>query len=158
MLLIAGAVLLLLGTLSHEAAAQTKRILLVGDSWAQQTWDNNAWPPVLSTYGLSQWGVEGSTTAIGGTTAAVWTDPPALALIANAIAANPTIDIIHLSIGGNDMLAGQSLGGWHTGLSPAQESALFDQIQANIEIIVDYCLAIRPDIKVGLIDYDYINL
>lgn len=147
----------LLLTLGMQAYAQ-KRILLVGDSWAQQTWDNGAWPPVLSTYGLSQWSVEGATTALGGSTASVWVDPGALALIGNAIAANPTIDIIHLSIGGNDMLAGQQLGGWHTGLSPAQESALFDQMQANIGVIVDYCLSIRPDIKVGLIDYDYINL
>ncbi|MCC6142635.1 MAG: hypothetical protein IT368_02400, partial [Candidatus Hydrogenedentes bacterium] len=143
---------------ASPADGQTKRILLVGDSWAQYAWNGNAWSPVLDTYGLSQWDDEGSTTAIGGTTASLWVDPGALDLITQALATYPTIDIIHLSIGGNDMLAGQGGGGWHTGLTGAQESALFDTIQANIETIIEHCLSIRPDIKVGIIDYDYLNL
>ncbi|MBP8132399.1 MAG: SGNH/GDSL hydrolase family protein, partial [Candidatus Hydrogenedentes bacterium] len=148
----------LLVLLTRAAEAQTKRILLVGDSWAEYAWDDNAWPAVLSTYGLSQWGAEGSTTAIGGTTASVWKDPGALALVQQALAANPTIDIIHLSLGGNDMLAGQAAGGWHTGLSPTEESALFDRIQNDLTTVVDFCLGLRSDMKVGLIDYDYVNL
>jgi lysophospholipase L1-like esterase len=138
--------------IAGTAHAQTKRILLVGDSWAEYTWDGNAWSPVLNTYGLGQWDDEGSTTALGGTTASIWVDPGALNLITQAVASNPTIDIIHLSIGGNDMLAGQASGGWHTGLNASQESALFDTIQANIETIVDHCLSLRPDIKVGIVD------
>lgn len=143
--------------ITAPAIAQ-KRILIVGDSWAEQTWDQGAWPAVLNTYGLSQWSAEGETTAIGGTTASVWRDPGALALIEQALTANPTIDVVHLSISGNDMLLGQAAGGWHTGLSAPQESALFDQIQANVTTIVDFCLGVRPEVKVALVDYDYLNL
>lgn len=145
--------------------AGTLRILIVGDSWAELVWTNSIWPTVLNTYGLGEWDVQGDKVAISGSTAEHFADdvpnprdsymPVRTYSLYNAIMSNPTIDMIHLSLGGNDVL-----GKWKNGMlpQPGPNNDVFDEIEQDLATVVDYILSLRPDIKVGLVDYDYINI
>jgi len=151
-----------------------KRILLIGDSWAQWPWNMGSFQSVLNyNFGSGTYEVEGTYTAIGGSTAAQWaadavpdpgTFPPPpgpdpsgngwglLERIDYSLAQHPSIDIIHMSLGGNDILQN-----WKCSWSQAQEDALFAQIKEHTRIVVEHCLAVRPNIKVLWCGYDYLS-
>ena len=86
------------------SAEPTPRILLVGDSWAARAFRTRAFRTALENKGLRQFEEKGDVTAIGGTTASDWASPPYLERITEELEACPTLDIVHLSIGGNDFL------------------------------------------------------
>lgn len=65
-------------------------------------------------------------------------------------------DIVYLSSGGNDMLAGIAGGGWVRG--SGNNPALYASIQNNVQTIVNHILGIRPDIQVVIAGYDYLNV
>lgn len=135
----------------------TPRVLLVGDSWAQFMWFDRSLRDVFAANGRSDIVEVGAATAQGGTTAAEWTDPAMLQLITDELQANPTIDVVQLTLGGNDFLAGQSEGGWWTGLSPEETAALFDQIIADAEVVVDHITGLDRDLQVLFSLYDFTN-
>lgn len=158
-------------------AAATKRILLVGDSWTGFPWKDKSFQSVLNyNFGRNTYEVEGTYTAIGGTTSDFWADntvvdatafdiptPPgvgptngqwgALDRISYALIVNPTIDIVHLSTGGVDLL-----GRWKANWTTAQEQALWAEIVDNVRIIVNHIKSVRPDIKIAWCGYDYMNI
>lgn len=138
--------------ISLAAQAQTNRVLLVGDSWAEQQWDDQAHAAVLLANGFDQYAVVGGPTTISGSTAAEWTSPAMLQLIADALQANPSIDTVQLTIGGNDFLDA-----WTADLNAAQVLALQQQIDADVQIIIDFILQQDPNIEVILSFYDYPN-
>ncbi len=74
-----------------------------------------------------------------------------LPYITSTIAANPTVDMVHLSIGGNDMLFH-----WRTFKNMGKEEDLYNRITDDIEEIVLHMLAQRPDIEVFYSSYDYL--
>ncbi len=134
------------------------RVLLVGDSWAHIMWNELSLRDVFTDAGFSGVHEFGTNTAVGGTTAAYWAQSANLQTITSALNAYPSIDMVHFSMGGNDFLAGQSNGGWYKGMGSSAEAALFDTIKANIETVIQHILNIRPDIKIVIASYDYINL
>jgi lysophospholipase L1-like esterase len=151
---------MLAATLLGGAVAEgtTTRVLLVGDSWAQAMWNYQNLRDVFSAAGFPDDVEKGDVTAIGGTTAAWWAQSANLALITSELNNNPTIDLVHLSMGGNDFLAGQSGGGWYVSMGSAAEDTLFDTIEANIQTVIEHILNIRPTAHIVICSYDYINL
>ena len=154
----------------------TPRLLLAGDSWAQYMWDDGSHNDLFDRFGHAEKravsrslgndpgpGYTGPEYAISGSEARQWADPGSYPWIANMVAeleANPTIDRVLLSIGGNDVLAGKSGGGWYKDMDldvAGSEAALFDTIQSHTLQIVDAALAVRPDLRVILSSYDYPN-
>ena len=152
------------------------RVLIAGDSWAQYMWDDGSHNDVFDKFGhqdkqaLSQSldsdpgpGYTGSAYAVSGSEARQWVDTADYPYIANmtaALQANPTIDLVMLSIGGNDVLAGKSDGGWYKDMDldvAGSEAALFAQIEDDTFTIIDAALAVRPGIRVMLASYDYPN-
>ncbi len=138
--------------LTTVLSAQTNRVLLVGDSWAEQQWDDQAHASVLLANGFDQYAVVGGTTTISGSTAAEWASPGMLQLIEDALLANPDIDTVQLTIGGNDFLDA-----WRADFSPLQQLALQQQISADLQVIIDFILNQNPVIEVVLSFYDYPN-
>ncbi|HOQ88914.1 MAG TPA: hypothetical protein PLX03_02130, partial [Candidatus Hydrogenedentes bacterium] len=151
-------------------AFAVKRILLVGDSWAQWPWVMGSYQSVLNyNYGPGTYEVEGTYTAIGGSTADGWannavppedtfpsppgyTNMPLLDRVNWSLAHWPTIDIICLSITGNDMWS------WRTNWTPAQTEALYDTIQEDLETLVNWFRTNHPTKKILHIGYDYLNI
>lgn len=144
---------------SCPPATQT-RVMLLGDSWTHIMWNNRTYKDVFDQFGFADKIERGDNTAISGTTASFWALPANLSLIASELQQHPSIDIVLLSIGGNDMLAGINgpQPGWHTGLSLTDESLLFDRIQNDIQTIINTIESVRSDIEIIFSGYDYINL
>ena len=144
-----------------------KKILIVGDSWAETIWRTNAFDPVLQEYGfpagLTEGGEgdkkEGTLIAIGGSRADQWAQNHLdwQGRIKSLITENPSVSIIHLIIGGNDFLNIVSKSNVME-LSPAMRDRQWEVIKNNIRQLVDYCLGLKPDLKVLICDYDYLNI
>ncbi|MCB2155445.1 SGNH/GDSL hydrolase family protein [bacterium] len=141
----------------QASRADTYRVLLVGDSWAEHLWNAESLRTVFAENGYTGILEKGDKTAIGGTTASEWQTEPFLLMIDDELDENPSIDIVHISLGGNDLLAGQAGNGWSADLSDEDEQALFDRIVGDIDTVVDRALDARPDVQVLLTAYDYPN-
>ncbi|HOS03657.1 MAG TPA: SGNH/GDSL hydrolase family protein, partial [Candidatus Hydrogenedentes bacterium] len=148
-------VVIMLGACSWAWAAP--RVLLLGDSWAGAMWTRNTFARLFADPAFSASIPAGSTakgdvTTVNGGTAYDWQDPARLALLGQELASNPTIDIVHVSLGGNDFLST-----YKTSDTPEQRSAKFDSIIANLRTVIEYAVAQRPNIRVAVCDYDYLN-
>ena len=130
-----------------------ERILLVGDSWAAYLSTQKSFESVLTASGVPN--VETVSVAVGGTTAAQWATPAWLEKIDDALAAHPTIDVVHLLVGINDLT-------WNAfsllQKSPDDREQLLDDVIANVGIVVRHVLDHHPGLEVVLGGYDYPNL
>jgi hypothetical protein len=157
-------------------AAPVKRVLLAGDSWAQYMWDDDAHDITFDKFGMADHlavsrslgsnpgsGYNGPEYAISGSEAREWVDTAHFPWIANVVAelqAEPTIDTVMLSIGGNDVLAGKSGGGWYKNMdldTPGSEAAFFAQLLDDSATIADSIAAVRPQLNVLVSSYEYPN-
>jgi hypothetical protein len=108
-------------------------------------------------------GYTGSEYAISGSEAREWADMtnyPWINNVINEITNNPTIETVILSIGGNDVLAAKSGGGWYKDMDldvAGSEAALFQTIRDNTFVIIDEILAVHPDVEILISSYDYPN-
>ncbi|AKS41867.1 MBG domain-containing protein [Wenzhouxiangella marina] len=134
------------------AEAQVTRYLIVGDSWAEEQWEDGSHERVFVDLGLSDIGVSGELTTTSGSTAADWVMPSNLERIDAAFAAHPHIDTVQLTVGGNDFLDA-----WNTGFDQGQFDQLIGWISQDVQIISDYILAQRPDVEIIYSLYDYPN-
>jgi len=139
------------------AGGGTVRALLVGDSWAELMWANLSLRTVFAAEGRPDLLEEGGVTAIAGSTAAEWATSGFLQLITDELVAYPEVEVVQITIGGNDLLAGQSGGGWWSGMPAGDEDALFSQVIDDVAAVVDHTLAIDPSLRVLVSVYDYPN-
>lgn len=95
----------------------------------------------------------GEQTTISGSTAEEWTAASMLALIEDELDANPQIDTVQLTLGGNDFLDA-----WQADFTDEQSDALQQAIRTDLETIVSFILQQDPNIEVLLSVYDYPNL
>jgi hypothetical protein len=157
-------------------AAPVKRVLLAGDSWAQYMWDDDAHNVIFDKFGMADHlavsrslgsnpgsGYSGPEYAISGSEAREWVDTVHFPWIANVVAelqAEPSIDTVMLSIGGNDVLAGKPGGGWYKNMdldAPGSEEAFFSRLLGDSAIIADSIAAVRPQIDMLVSSYEYPN-
>lgn len=157
-------------------SAPVPRVLLAGDSWAQYMWDDDAHNTIFDKFGMADHlavsrslgsnpgaGYSGPEYAISGSEAREWADTANYPWIANvdaALRAEPSIDTVMLSIGGNDVLAGKSGGGWYKDMdldAPGSEAAFFARLLDDSTAITDSLLAVRPYLDVLVSSYEYPN-
>lgn len=135
-----------------KAGAPTPRIMMVGDSWAFFMYVNRSLKHALERAGLGQYEEIGLYTAVPGSTSKQWNNPKWLQNITDEYNRNPTVDIIHISLGGNGFLRQ-----WNKEMPDAERDALFQSITDEIEVVVRHCLALSPNMKVAICGYDYVN-
>ncbi|MBL0163220.1 MAG: hypothetical protein IPP82_06150 [Xanthomonadales bacterium] len=152
------------------------RVLLAGDSWAQYMWDDDAHNVIFDKFGMADHlavsrslgsnpgaGYTGPEYAISGSEAREWVDTANYPWIANVVAALqavPSIDTVMLSIGGNDVLAGKSGGGWYKDMDldvAGSEAAFFTRLLDDSTSIANPITAVRPRVDVLLSSYEYPN-
>ena len=144
-----------------------KKILIVGDSWAETIWRSRALDQVLQENGFPAGlteggdgnGKEGDLTAIGGSRADQWASNHRewQERIKKHIEGNPDIKTVHVVIGGNDLLniiAKQDISGW----TDERRHKEWETIQGNIRKLAEFCLGLREDLRVLIADYDYLNI
>lgn len=152
------------------------RVLIAGDSWAQYMWDDNAHNLIFDKFGHADKqavsrslgsnpgpGHSGPEYAVSGSEAREWVNTASFPWIANVVAelsAQPSIDLVVFSLGGNDILAGKSGGGWYKQMDldvPGSEAALFARVLADNITITNAFLAVRPQLDVLVSSYEYPN-
>jgi hypothetical protein len=136
------------------------RILLVGDSWAGFMYAFSSLDSVAPQFGLERWVQVGNETAIMGSKASQWVlQPEKQEALIRMLDLYPTVDIVHLSLSGNDFLFGsETLPGkprWRPSQTPAENEAIFDNIVADIRTIIELILGHRPDIRIAICGYTY---
>jgi len=150
--------------LALPAAAET-RILLVGDSWAAFGYSWGSYDSAMAAKGLSEFGLDAGG-AIGATTVENWASDDPLEvygtpaangrtgreLITDELAGSPTVDIVHISLGGNDFI-----GGVHDTMTREELDALYDGWVADLDVLVDHIHSISSEIKIGVCGYDFLN-
>lgn len=72
--------------------------------------------------------------------------------IAAQLAANPSIDVVHLSIGGNDVL-----GTWHISWPQEDVDSLEAAVTVRLTAIMDFIKSVRPGIRIVWSGYAYPN-
>ncbi len=132
--------------------AQTTRVLIVGDSWAQQQFVDQVHEAVFDVNGFPDIIADGTTTAISGSEAADWVMPDQLQVIDDALDFWPDVDTVQLTIGGNDFL-----NAWTADMTPMEEMALQQSIGNDINTIIDFILNHDPNLEIILSFYDYPN-
>ena len=134
------------------------RILVVGDSWAAGVVGFKAFEQVFERRGIHGVEVEGSKTAIGGSRADQWATYHGgkLDILASELESHPTIDIVHLSIGGNDFLS-YCLKNDIAEVTPEARQEKWNAIRTDIETIVRHIQAKRPGTRVLLCGYDTLD-
>lgn len=145
----------------NEVDFAARRILIMGDSWSYFPWQQRSLRMALKRAGMGQFCEEGANTAVAlNSTAAEWaanyqpnpSTPGRLDAITAQLAKYPTIDIVHVSIGGNDFLKE-----WDPDWTLGQETAFFQEVVSNTSFVIDHILAQRPDIRVAYSGYDYMR-
>ncbi|MFM1919935.1 MAG: hypothetical protein RLZZ303_1569 [Candidatus Hydrogenedentota bacterium] len=139
------------------APEKSPRVLIVGDSWAAGMYLSGALDEVMDEYGLTHVGIAGAETAIGGSKADQWATSQWRGKITQALLDYPTIDTIHLSIGGNDILSNIKATDAFEGVGALLREGWWNAIEDDIQEIVDHCLVFPQIRKVVLADYDYLN-
>ena len=152
------------------------RVLIAGDSWAQYMWDDGSHNDIFDKFGHGEKravgrslgsdpgpGYGGPEYTISGSQARHWVDTanyPWIANMVSALQSDPSIDLVVLSIGGNDVLAGKDSGGWYKDMDldvPGSEEAFFAGLEQDTFTIVQAALAVRPDLRVMISSYDFPN-
>ena len=144
--------MLILLVFAGQGFSQTTKVLIVGDSWAEQQWNDGIHDVVFADSGYPEFISLGDVVAISGSTASDWVASSELQKITDALNANPTIDTVQLTIGGNDFL-----NQWSTDLTPMSVTAIQNQIIVDLQIVVDHILAQDINIEIILSFYDYPN-
>jgi hypothetical protein len=129
------------------------RVMLAGDSWAVFMNADGTFNNTLRKWGhsdktcysnliISENGSE-TNDFIGG----VKQDE-----IAAQLLANPSIEVVHLSIGGNDVL-----GDWDVTFTQEQTDSLEAQVTVRLTTILDFIKSVRPGIRIVWSGYTYPN-
>jgi hypothetical protein len=130
----------------------TYRVLLVGDSWAAVSWLHESLRKSFAEIGRPSTWEKGDVTSIGGSRADQWKEPEKLDLVTRELTAHPSIDCVHVFLGGNDFV-----NAWNAGLTPAETERSLQRIVDDLAILVDCCLAQQSNVSVVLCGYDYLD-
>ncbi|MCF8464243.1 MAG: T9SS type A sorting domain-containing protein [Flavobacteriales bacterium] len=148
--------LLTIGTLMVNAQCvetPTNRVLLVGDSWASFMNADQTITNGLKILGHSDKKFASSVViAENGAETDDFLTQTKQDAIQTLIDANPEIDIIHLSIGGNDVL-----GDWHISFTQHQTDSLLAAVSVRLEAVLEFLKSTRPGMRVFWAGYAYPN-
>ncbi len=153
--------LIFLNTSTAFSQEEVPRILLVGDSWTGFMWAFRTFKEIFTeTPGLEHIREIGSKTAIMGARAFEFY-PEKYNYIQNIkdeLIKYPTIDIVVMTLGGNDFMRGTpQTPSWSCGMlsNPPQEENMINTIVNYIDGIIDEILSVRPDIRVAFCGYTF---
>lgn len=149
-------ILVLIGTAQTFAQCvevPSNRVLLVGDSWAAFMNADQTINDGLANVGHSDKRFV-SNVQIAENGADTWDfiDGQKQDAIQAIIDVNPDIEIVHLSIGGNDLL-----GDWHVSFTQQQTDDLAAEVEERLDSIIDFLQNTRSGMRVFWPGYTYPN-
>lgn len=173
------AAVLVFSAMLPAQAQRTPRILLAGDSWTGFMLAFRSYREALDARpDLVRWIEVGNRTAVMGVRAWEILETPELDyfnVVTNELTKYPNIDVVVMTLGGNDILRGTKgvdpnnydsevrlstcysqpvrAGAWSSTNECIQLMAA--ALENQIGQIVDHILSVRPDIRVAILSYDY---
>ncbi len=137
-----------------QCTEQSKpKVLLIGDSWAFFMDADRTFNNVFKKFGHSDARyITHPLIAENGAETDDFMKPDKQFKIDSLIKAHPSIEAIHLSIGGNDVL-----GDWKVSWTQAQKDTLKNQIYARLDSVFRFLKTTRPGIKIVWSGYVYPN-
>ncbi len=146
--------LLLCGTARSQCVETAQdRVLLVGDSWAFFMGVDQTLNEVLNKWGHSNYRYYTNLTlAENGAETVDFLQPGKLAEIQARLDADPGLRVVHLSLGGNDVL-----GDWHVDFTQAQTDSLKAVVYGRLLTVIELIKDMRPDIHILWSGYTYPN-
>src|SRR5690554_357133 len=155
-LLLTGLIFLLGISTSYSQCSESDetKVLLVGDSWAFFMNVDGIINNVFEDWGHSGYKYfTNLTLSENGAETVDFLTPTKQGEIANQLISKPSIEYVHLSIGGNDVL-----GSWKSQtFTPAQTDSIRFQVKDSIIAVIDFIKGIRPDVKIVWGGYAYPN-
>ncbi len=140
---------------SAARAEGPRRILLAGDSWTHFMFFDGTFRDVLDERGFTD--VDFMNIALGGTKASQWASPFKLENTRGYLEASPDIDVVFMTLGGNDLMYGEPTSWFENHETPEQEDAFFTWIADNVAAVARNIVETRPNIHVVICGYDYVN-
>ena len=129
------------------------RVLLVGDSWAFFMNTESTINYALTRGGHSNYTfVSNSNLSVNGAKTDNVMSSATETEIRNQLNQHPSIDFVHLSIGGNDFL-----GGWDTSMTQAQTDTLMTNVFVKLDSVIRFIKSVRPGIKILWSGYCFTN-
>ena len=116
-----------------RAEERIPRVMYIGDSWTGFLWAFRTLRDVLPEYdGLGRWVEVGARTAVMGSKAFEWLSPARLAVVDEELALNPNVDVVVVTLGGNDFYGGtKNVLPWNTG----REVDFYDWYYENHNVV-----------------------
>ena len=130
------------------------KVLLVGDSWAFFMWVDGTIDEVFERWGHTNYKYLTNLTIAenGAQTDDFQAAGGKQGEIQSLIDDNPSIEVIHLSISGNDVL-----GDWDNSFTQAQLDELIDSVTARTLDVISFLKSTKPGIKIVFSGYVYPN-
>ena len=129
------------------------KVLLVGDSWAWFMNTESTINNVFKSWGFSNYKfISNATLSVNGAQTDDFMKPGAQAEILNQLTNNPSIEVVHLSIGGNDFL-----GDWKVSMTQAETDTLREQVFQRLDSIIRFIKTCKPGIRILWSGYVYTN-
>ena len=129
------------------------KVLLIGDSWAFFMGVDGTINNVFDQWGHTN--KRFTTTievAVNGARTTDFLEPGMQTEIQDLINSNPSIEVIHLSIAGNDVL-----GEWNVNFTPTELDSLIDVVYGQALDVVAFLKTTKPGIKIVFSGYVYPN-
>lgn len=152
--------LLLLATISSISSSFAQctetaqpKVLLVGDSWAFFMNVDRTINNVFKRWGHSNYTyITSGVIAENGAETDDFLKPDKQAEIQRLLDENPSIEVVHLSIGGNDVL-----GDWNINFTQQQTDSLKLAVEGRLIQVIDFIKSARPGIRIFWSGYVYPN-
>jgi len=130
------------------------KVLLIGDSWAFFMWVDGTIDEVFERWGHSNYKFFTNITLAenGAKTDDFQASGGKQGEIQRVIDENPSIDVIHLSISGNDVL-----GDWNVNFTQNELDELIDSVTARTLDVISFLKTTKPGIKIVFSGYAYPN-
>ena len=140
-------------TLYSQCKPDEQKMLVLGDSWAFFSWSNNSYNENMDRFGLSDYkAYSTSSLSVNGTQADNYFTPARIQELTDAFNDNPSIEYVHFSLGGNDIL-----GTYNVANSATQNQQDYNTLMLEIKAGIDIIHNINPNLKILLAGYDYPN-
>jgi hypothetical protein len=129
------------------------KVLLVGDSWAFFMNVDRTINNVFRRWGHSNYTyITNTVISENGAETDDFLKPDKIAEIKRLLNENPSIEVVHLSIGGNDVL-----GDWKVSFTQAQTDSLKVAVENRLIQVIDTIKSAKPGIKIFWSGYVYPN-
>lgn len=129
------------------------KVMLIGDSWAFFMGVDGTINNVFDQWGHSD--IEFYTNLIlaeNGAETVDFLQADKQNEIESQLLSRPEIEVVHLSIGGNDVL-----GSWNINFTQAQTDSIKLEVKDSLVAVIDFIKSVRPDVKILWSGYVYPN-